>query len=524
MRSASGCGRKAPGWSDYRGPRMRTFQYVAAALALTLMALPADAATTLRIGLQEDPDALDPAQGVSFVGREVFAALCDKLVDVGRDMTLQPQLATEWSWAPDAKALTLKLRTGVKFHDGTALDAAAVKTNIDRYRSAPESKRKSELKAVTNVAVVDPQTVRIELSEPYAPLLAVLADRSGMILSSAALTKVGDKIGTAPVCSGPYRFVERVAQEKIVVERFAYYWNKDAIGIDRIEYVPVPDATVRLANLQSGQFDIIERMAASDVKAVAADPKLQIVESTALAYNLMSINTGNGAAADNPLGKDKRVREAFELAIDRKVLNNVVFEGRFVPSNQPEAPGSRYRDAEHPVPARDVAKAKALLAEAGAPRPSFTLTAPNNTTDLQVAQTMQSMAAEAGFDMKIQATEAMTLVQNTSSGNYQASLAIWSGRPDPDGNISYWIACDGFLNWGKYCNSDLDKALAQGRGTVDPDARVKSYRAAADIYLKERPVMFLYHYKWLWGLNRKVQGFTPHPDGIIRPQGMKLAQ
>src|SRR5437660_3905598 len=100
------------------------------------LAIPAEAATTLRIGLQEDPDALDPAQGVSFVGREIFAALCDKLVDVNREMKLQPQLATEWSWSADAKALTIKLRSGVKFHDGTELDAAAVKANIDRYRSA----------------------------------------------------------------------------------------------------------------------------------------------------------------------------------------------------------------------------------------------------------------------------------------------------------------------------------------------------------------------------------------------------
>src|SRR5579872_3110160 len=269
---------------------MRFWRSAAMLLAALVAALPAMAATTLRIGLQEDPDALDPAQGVSFVGREVFAALCDKLVDVDRDMKLQPQLATEWSWSADAKSLTLKLRSGVKFHDGTALDAAAVKANIDRYRSAPESKRKSELEAVTDVVAVDPQTVRIELSAPYAPLLAVLADRSGMILSPAALSKLGDKIGTSPVCTGPYKFVERVPQEKIVVERFPDYWNKDAIGIDRIEYVPVPDSTVRLANLQSGQFDLIERMAATDVKAVADNPKLQIIESTALAYNLMSIN------------------------------------------------------------------------------------------------------------------------------------------------------------------------------------------------------------------------------------------
>src|SRR5207302_1797284 len=165
----------------------------------------------------------------------------------------------------DAKALTLKLRTGVKFHDGTLLDAEAVKANLDRYRMAPESKRKGELKPVKEVIAVDPHTVRIGLSAPYAPLLAVLADRSGMILSKEALAKAGDAIGTKPVCSGPYRFVERVAQERIVVERFPEYWNAAAIGIDRIVYTPVPDGTVRLANLQSGSFDIVERLAATDV-------------------------------------------------------------------------------------------------------------------------------------------------------------------------------------------------------------------------------------------------------------------
>src|SRR4051794_9759524 len=188
------------------------------ALATMWLAPPAVAEPSrLRIGLQDDPDILDPAQGVSFVGREVFAALCDKLVDVDRDLKIVPQLATEWSWSPDATALTLKLRDGVKFHDGTLLDADAVKANLDRYRLAPESKRKGEMKPVKEVVAVDPRTVRIDLTAPYAPLLAVLADRAGMILSEDALTREGDKIGTKPICSGPYRFVERVAQDRIVV-------------------------------------------------------------------------------------------------------------------------------------------------------------------------------------------------------------------------------------------------------------------------------------------------------------------
>jgi peptide/nickel transport system substrate-binding protein len=495
-----------------------------AALAMTVLALLATpcAASELRIALNEDPDLLDPAQGGSFVGREVFAAMCDKLIDIAPDMGFVPQLATAWTWSDDAKSLTLKLRDGVLFHDGTKLDAEAVKTNLDRYRTAPESRRKGEVKPIANVAVIDPLTVRIDLSAPYAPLLAVLADRAGMMVSPAALAALGDKIATKPTCAGPYKFVERVAQERIVLERFDKYWNPGPYTIDRVTYTPVPDTTVRLAGLRSGGFDIIDRLAAPDIPAVKADPALSYVEITALGYNLLSFNLGNGPAADNPLGKDKRVREALELSLDRGVLNDVVFEGKFVPSNQFEAPGTRYWDARHPVPARDVAAAKKLLAAAGTPHPAFTLTTGTGTTEQQVAQTIQAMAGETGFEIKLQATEATTMVQKNTASEYQAALAIWSGRPDPDGNIAIWIACDGFLNWGKYCNPELDKALAAARAVTDPAERAKFYAAAADIYLADRPTMVLYHLKWLWGISRKVTGFIPNPDGLIRLAGMKV--
>jgi peptide/nickel transport system substrate-binding protein len=479
-------------------------------------------ATELRIALNEDPDLLDPAQGSSFVGRDVFAAMCDKLIDIGPDMKFVPQLATDWDWSPDGKSLTLKIRDGVLFHDGTRLDADAVKTNLDRYRTAPESHRKGEVKPIAAVVVVDPLTVRLELSAPYAPLLAVLADRAGMMMSPKALAELGDKIATKPVCAGPYKFVERVAQERIVLDRFDRYWNPFPYRIDRVIYTPVPDTTVRLAGLRSGGFDIIDRLAANDVAAVKSDPSLQFVEITALGYNLLSINLNNGPDADNPLGKDPRVREAFELSLDRKVLNDVVFDGQFVPSNQFESPGTRYWDDAHPVPARDVDAAKKLLTAAGVPHPAFTLTAGTGTVEQQVAQTLQAMSAEAGFAMKIQPTEATTALQNSTAGHYQMSLAIWSGRPDPDGNISIWIACDGFLNWGKYCDPELDRVLNAARATTDPAERAQLYAKAVDIYGVARPELVLYHFKWLWGVSRKVSGFVPNPDGLIRLGGMKV--
>ena len=138
-------------------------------VALVLgLAGPADA-SELRIALNEDPDLLDPAQSGSFVGREVFAAMCDKLIDIGPDMKFVPQLATEWTWSSDAKSLTIKIRDGVLFHDGTTLDAAAVKANLDRYRTAAESRRKGEVKPIVSVVVVDPLTVRVELAQPLRP-------------------------------------------------------------------------------------------------------------------------------------------------------------------------------------------------------------------------------------------------------------------------------------------------------------------------------------------------------------------
>ena len=215
------------------------------ALGFALMSS-ATMAADLRIGMRADPDILDPAQGGSVFGRVVFAALCDKLVDIAPDGSFAPQLATEWSWSPDNLTLTLKLRDKVLFHDGEPLNAEAVKVNLDRYRTSPVSRRKTELKPVESVEVVDPLTVKMKLTEPYAPLVSVLADRAGMIMSPKALAKDGDKIGLNPVCAGPFSFVKRVAQDNIQLKRFEGYWNRSAIHVDGILYRMIPDDSVRL--------------------------------------------------------------------------------------------------------------------------------------------------------------------------------------------------------------------------------------------------------------------------------------
>src|SRR5271157_4769151 len=166
-------------------------------------------AQTLRVGLAEDPDVLDPTLARTFVGRIVFAALCDKLFDIDERLAIVPQLATGYEWSADHKALTIKLRQGVTFQDGEKFDAEAVKFNIERHKNMPGSNRRGELAPVTGVDVIDESTVRLNLAAPFSPLLAQLADRAGMMVSPKAAQAEGEKFGSHPVCSGPFRFVER---------------------------------------------------------------------------------------------------------------------------------------------------------------------------------------------------------------------------------------------------------------------------------------------------------------------------
>ncbi len=474
-------------------------------------------AQQLRVGLQEDPDALDPTISRTFVGRVVFASMCDKLFDITPDLKVVPQLATGYEWAPDQKSLTIKLRDGVLFQDGTKMDAAAVKYTLDRDLTLPGSTRKTELTGVTAVDVVDPLTVKISLSAPFAPLIAVLSDRAGMIISPKAAEAGAAAFANHPVCAGPFKFVERVPQDRMVLERFPDYWDKGRIKLDKITFLPIPDSSVRLANLKSGDLDLIERVAPTDLDDVKSNPKLISASIGELGYMGITINTDNGPKSKSPIGSDERVRQAFSLAIDRQALVQVVFNGFFIADDQWTGTSSPFH-LKRPVPARDVAKAKALLAAAGQPHPVVNLTVANNPVLMQVGQVIQSMTAEAGFDVKLQAMEFASGLAASSKGELEALVLAWSGRTDPDGNIYSFVSCGGALNDGKYCNKDVDAALQTGRTAADFAARKAAYDKVTEITDKELPIIYLYHQQWLWAMSKNIKGFTPYPDGILRFQ------
>jgi peptide/nickel transport system substrate-binding protein len=483
----------------------------------------AEAQTTLRIGLAEDPDVLDPSLARTYVGRIVFASICDKLFDIDEKLAIVPQLALSHETSADGKTVILKLRPGVKFQDGEPFDAAAAKYSLDRHLTMKGSYRKPELASVDSVDVVDPLTIQLNLKAPFSPLMAQLTDRAGMMVSPKAAEAAGDKFGLHPVCAGPYKFVERVQQDRIVVEKFADYWDKDHVFIDRIVYQPIVDSTVRLANLRSGSLDLIERVLATDIKTVRDDKKLSLSKAVSLGYVGLSVNLKNGPKSDNPLARDPRVRRALELSIDRDAINQVVFNGEFVPGNQWISPTNPYYQQKFPIPRRDVAKAKALLKEAGVTTPlSLDLMVPNGIELRSVAEIVQSMAAEAGFDLKIRLTEFATSLKQAEDGNYQAYLIGWSGRSDPDGNSYSFQVCGQPQNTNGYCDKEVDAAHADARAASKFEDRKAAYEKAAAKVLTEGAIIYLYHPQVLVAHTNRLEGYRQMPDGLVRVVGLKL--
>jgi peptide/nickel transport system substrate-binding protein len=497
---------------------------LAAIAAVALLSLEASAfsQTTLRIGLAEDPDVLDPSIGRTYVGRIVFASFCDKLFDIDEKLNIVPQLALSHETSADGKEMTIKLRPGVKFHDGEPFDAEAAKFSLERHITLPGSFRKPELATVDHVEVVDPLTIKLALKTPFSPLIAQLTDRAGMMISPKAAKEAGDKFALKPICAGPYKFVERVQQDRIVFEKFADYWNKDNVFIDRIVYLPIVDATVRLANLKSGGLDLIERVLATDIKDVRADSRIKLSTALELGYFGLTLNVGNDKNK-GALSQSEKVRQALDWSIDRDAVNQVVFNGEFTPGNQWVSPEHPYYQKTFPVPKRDIAKAKALLKEAGVTLPvTVDMMVPKGAENEAVAQVIQSMAAEAGFDLKIRVIEFATSFKQAQAGEFQAFLIGWSGRIDPDGNSYVFMHTKAPQNDGGYSSPEADKAMEDARLITDPAQRKAIYEKLTKTVLNDKPLLYLYHRKLLIAHTTKLEGYKQMPDGLVRVIGLKL--
>jgi peptide/nickel transport system substrate-binding protein len=512
---AAGCGSiGSPATSTSAGPDNR----------------PLKAGGELRVALSAEPDLLDPTLARTLVGRTVFNAICEKLYDVDEKLSIVPQLAAALpEVSGDGRTVTIKIRQGVKFADGTSMDAAAVKTSLDRHRTLAGSARKSELSSVDGVDVVDPATVAIRLKVPFAPLTAVLADRSGMIMSPAALTAKGDKFATAPVCVGPFKFSNRVAQDRIEVVKDPNYYDAGKVKLDKVTYRIIADASTRFNNLRSGDVDVLDTVNPTDVEALKADANLRLLTSDSLGYQGITINLGNvngvgkapgrlAAPYAGPLAGDPRVRRAFELSMDREAINRVVFRGQFSPACGPISPDSPLSSAAaQACPKHDPAAAKALLGQAGVSTPvKVGLVIANTPQARLLGEAVQAQAREGGFEVTLQPTEFSASLDQTDAGRFQMFQIGWSGRVDPDGNIATFLETQGAQNIAGYSNPDVDKLIEDARATTDAGKRRDLYAQLITKVHEDDPLIYLYRQKNLLGVSSKVGGVRMFGDGIIR--------
>jgi peptide/nickel transport system substrate-binding protein len=495
-------------------------------LLLTLLfslnqpALSAPVHTVLRIGLPADPDILDPALSGSFIGRVVFAGMCDKLFDYNASLKIIPQLATSYVYT-NPTHLVLKLRPGVLFQDGEHFNAQAVKFTLDRDLSMKGSLRRGQINDIASIKTIGPLTVELILKAPDSSMLAQLAGRPGIMIAPAAAAKEGRNFGLHPVCAGPFRFVKRIPEQKIVLKRFKRYWDAKAIHFNKVEYYPIVNPSVMLANLQAGRLDIVTGVDPTDVGTVERDSKLRILLDTSLGYSGITFNVANGPESKTAIGQHARLRQAFNLAIDRAALIHVVEDGYAVPVAQANPPSSRFFIKSIVPPLRNIKAAIALVKSTGVPTPiPVSLLVPNSPALLQMAQVIQAMVKPAGFDVKIRAMEFASSLAAAQDGDFQAYLDGWSGRADADGNMYSFLHSGEGFNYGKYDNPKINRFLDLARTVESVAGRKSIYAKIWKIEAQDMPIIYLFSPNNIVALNRDINGFVLNPDGIIRLQGM----
>jgi peptide/nickel transport system substrate-binding protein len=458
---------------------------------------------------------MDPHLSGSKIDRQVYHNIYEPIVTLDARLGIKPGLAESWT-QPDPKTLVFKLRRGVKFHDGTDFNAEAAKFNFERMKNEPKSVRKGEVANIDTVEVVDSHTVKVNLKKPDAALLATLTDRAGMMVSPKVVQERGAELGrnAKGAGTGPFEFVEWVKDSHLIIKRNDAYWNRQGGPyLDRVRYRPIPDDVVKLQSLQSGEIDAMDYVQPRDVAAVKADKNLVVVDVPSLADFAYQLNL------TRPPFNNKALRQAVAYALDLEQIVKGVWLNVGVPANGPIPPTSWAYDKSIAPIKRDLARAKAKLAEGGqAGGFTFTLTTNNIPINVQEAEVMQAQLAEAGITAKVKLVDSATLISDGNNKSFEMISFQWSGRPDPDGNTyQFYRTTPGTsLNWSGISNPQIDALLDRSREVNSQAERKKLFSQLTRILQDELPMVFIVHPVEPKAFSPRVQNYDPIPDGMMR--------
>lgn len=478
---------------------------------------------SVTFAMNSDISNMDPMLSGLFVDRHLMYAMYDSLVRVTPKGEIIPWLSALPTISADGKSYTFKLRTDVKYHDGTTFDAESVKWNLDRYRLTKESLRLGELAPVDSVTVVDPSTVRVDLKTPSAPFLSVLVDRSGMMLSRKTVEAGGADFTRKAfnAGSGPFILTEAVKDDHYTFKKNPDWWGKAPNGdklpyLDQVIIKPITDGDVRLTNVRTGQVQATNAITGKDVPTVKADNTLVYQEIAGIGYNSLVPNRAAGF-----IFNEGRYIKAVSLAMDRaELLAKGPAQGVGQVAYGPIAPSHFAYDASFkPFEKPDVAAAKKLVADVGkGPLKFELLVSSGDAATLQFAQLLKAQLEKADITMDIKTllfNEIVTLQQQHKHPGM--TLVGWSGRIDPDGNVYDFNYTGRPNNDSAYSNKDVDALLDQTRTATDNAKRKELFLKAQQTFVVDDPSRIFYSFNAAQLLTAKaIQGFNVFPDQLPR--------
>lgn len=503
---------------------------LATALALTAtLAAPAFAAKDVVIAVASTFTTMDPYDANDTLSQAVVKSFYQGLYGFDHTMKMVPVLAESHEVSKDGLVYTMKLKHGVKFHDGTDFNAAAVKANFDRVTN-PENKLKryNLYKNIVKTEVVAPYTVRFTLKEQFSPFINTLAHPSAVIISPTALAKLGKGIAQSPVGTGPFKFVEWKQTDYMKVEKFAGYWRKGYPKVDTITWRPVIDNNTRAAIMQTGEAHFTFPVPPEQGEVLKSKPNLELTAAPSIVHRYLSMNT-----QQKPFDNVK-VREAINYAINKEALIKVAFSGYAIPAEGVLPNGVEYAVKLGPWP-YDPAKARELLKEAGYPNgfESTIWSAYNHTTAQKIIQFLQQQLGQVGIKVQVQALEAGQRVEKVESAQDPATAPVrmyyvgWSSSTgEADWAMRPLLASESFppkmFNTAYYKNEAVDADIAKALNTTSAAEKTKLYTDAQQRIWKDAPWAFLATEQLLSARSKNLSGFYVMPDASFNFEEVEL--